>query len=278
LGQRKNDPHQKLESLERWSARATLLILAGIVVDIGLLFWFPHERIERLGGTIANALIAVGLIIEYLVILRAIVATGNANRESDEKIAAAEARAAEANQKAQEAILELARLREKGELTADAVLATAEATRANALAAQFLLALSQQLAPLMRPGMQMPGFLSVQQHAQIVLKVKPFAGKQFDVDIDITSNALERVGLLGSLDHALQEAGWLHVARRQQYKSKVDFRGVIIEVDASKDSELLDAAATLASALNSEGIAATVNPKSETDTTNVIHILGGPMP
>jgi hypothetical protein len=53
---------------------------------------------------------------------------------------------------------------------------------------------------------------------------------------------------------------------------------VRIELDASKDPELLDAAETLASALNAEGIAATVNLKTETDTTNVIHILVGPKP
>ena len=84
---------------------------------------------------------------------------------------------------------ETARLRGKEALTADAVLATAKATIANAVAAQFLLALSQQLAQLMVPGMKMPGFLSFEQQTQIVSKVKHFAGKQFDVDIDITSRA-----------------------------------------------------------------------------------------
>lgn len=44
----------------------------------------------------ADILIAVGLILEYVVIGRAIVATGDANRESDEKVAAANARALEA--------------------------------------------------------------------------------------------------------------------------------------------------------------------------------------
>jgi len=33
FGQTKKDAHQKLQALERWSARATLLILLGIVVD-----------------------------------------------------------------------------------------------------------------------------------------------------------------------------------------------------------------------------------------------------
>jgi hypothetical protein len=157
------------------------------------------------------------------------------------------------------------------------VLATAQATKANALAAQFLLALSQQLAKLMVPGMEMPGFLSVEQLDRIVSKVKPFAGKQCDLDIDITSNDLERVGLAGGLGVALDKAGWVKVARGQQ-SSIASVPGVTIEVDATKDPELLDAAETLASALNAEGIAATVNPKTETDATNVIHILVGPKP
>jgi hypothetical protein len=97
LGQRNNSAHQKLESLERWSARATLLILLGIIADIALLFWFPHAGTERLAGTAANVVIALGLAIEYVVILRAIIETGKANRESDEKIAEANERAIKAD-------------------------------------------------------------------------------------------------------------------------------------------------------------------------------------
>jgi hypothetical protein len=97
LGHKKIDPHQKLESLERWSARATLAILLGIFIEIGSLFWFQHDPVERLIGVIANALIGIGLVVEYIAILRAIVASGDANRESDEKIAEANERAAQAD-------------------------------------------------------------------------------------------------------------------------------------------------------------------------------------
>jgi hypothetical protein len=100
LGQRKNDPHQKLEALERWSARATLVILAGIVIEIASLFWFPHDPKERAMSIAADVLIAAGLIVEYVVIGRAIVATGDANRESDETVAAANKTAAEAMKEA----------------------------------------------------------------------------------------------------------------------------------------------------------------------------------
>jgi hypothetical protein len=70
----KNDPHQALEALERWSGRATLLIFAGILTEMALVVYFRHE--EWLGSFVANALIGIGLIAEYIVIVRTIVASG----------------------------------------------------------------------------------------------------------------------------------------------------------------------------------------------------------
>lgn len=96
LGQRKNDPHARLEALERWSARATLLILIGILVDIALALTFTREFWERIGSIAANAFIGIGLIVEYIVIGRAVIAGGEAQRLSDEKIAESNARAKEA--------------------------------------------------------------------------------------------------------------------------------------------------------------------------------------
>jgi hypothetical protein len=113
LGQRKKDAHQRLEELERWSARATLLIFFGIVVDIATVLYVPHERAEIAGSLIANGLIGVGLIVEYIVILRAITASGEAQREADVRVGIAEKQAAEANARAAGALLELARLEKK---------------------------------------------------------------------------------------------------------------------------------------------------------------------
>ncbi|HXW41572.1 MAG TPA: hypothetical protein VEK75_10235 [Xanthobacteraceae bacterium] len=111
LGQRKKEAHQRLEELERWSARATLLILFGIVVDIATVLYVPHERAEIIGALIANGLIGVGLIIEYIVILRAITASGEAQREADERVGIAEKQASEANARAAEAELKTEMLR-----------------------------------------------------------------------------------------------------------------------------------------------------------------------
>jgi hypothetical protein len=101
LGKAK-DPHQKLESLERWSARATLLILLGIAVEAVAVFQFPHALEERLWSLAANGAIGIGLIVEYFVIGRAIVATRQAEAESNQKIAKANAEAAKANERALE--------------------------------------------------------------------------------------------------------------------------------------------------------------------------------
>jgi hypothetical protein len=84
----------------------------------------------------------------------------------------------------------------------------------------------------------------------------------------------------------LKTDGWIEIERSDPAAGvgifSMDRAGgpalVKIEVDASKDPELFDAAKALASALNDEGIAATVDPKSETDAANVIHILVGPKP
>jgi hypothetical protein len=113
IGQRKNDPHQTLESLERWSARATLLILFGILFEIFLLFWFPHDKWERLWSAVADVFIGFGLVVEYIVILRAIVASGDADRQSNEKIFEAKQRAAKAELATAEAKLETERLKKE---------------------------------------------------------------------------------------------------------------------------------------------------------------------
>jgi hypothetical protein len=91
----KNDPLQTLEVLERWSGRATLLIFAGILVEMALVVYFRHE--EWLGSFVANALIGIGLIAEYIVIARTIVASGEVQRLAGEKVAQALERASRAD-------------------------------------------------------------------------------------------------------------------------------------------------------------------------------------
>jgi hypothetical protein len=104
----------------------------------------------------------------------------------------------------------------------------------------------------------------------------------------VTSSSIRLGGLLGSIKAGLKLGGWIEIERDDPAAGVGVFsmeRGgspalVRIDVDASKDSELMQAAEALASALNGEGIAATVEPKAETDAANdsMIHIFVGPKP
>ena len=173
---------------------------------------------------------------------------------------------------------EAARLFDADLANARAGLAVAQAGRASLLTSQQLFVFMETMAfaqGLMTKEEMSPAARSL----QIGSKVRPFAGKQFDAIIP--SGAVDLEALLGSLTVALKKEGWVKVSGREQ--SSADhalIRGVIIDVDASKDPTLWDAAQALGSALNAEGIAAMVNPKPETDASNanVIHILIGPAP
>lgn len=112
MGQKKEKtPHQKLDALESATGWGTLIILAGILLEIVAFFFLGHQ--ERLAALVANALIAIGLIIEYVAIRLTIIASGEAKQESDERIAISEAQAAEANARTKEAELKLAQLEKK---------------------------------------------------------------------------------------------------------------------------------------------------------------------
>ncbi len=171
---------------------------------------------------------------------------------------------------------ETTRLRAKESLVDDALLANARASLDNALAAQQIGVTAERLA--FAQGLITSGQMTeAARTLSIVSKVSPFAGKQFDAVT--SSNGLGT--LLNSLRAALITAGWVEVNRSDAIRPQSGVGApslVEINVDSSKDAELLAAATALASALNAEGIAATVNPKIEADATNVIHILVRPKP
>jgi hypothetical protein len=100
----KIDTHSGLARLEQLSAKATLLILAGVLVEIAFIIYYPHDWPTVISTVVANGAIGLGLVIEYFVILKAIVVSEEAQRTSDEKIA-------EANKAAAEAHLETERLK-----------------------------------------------------------------------------------------------------------------------------------------------------------------------
>jgi multidrug efflux pump subunit AcrA (membrane-fusion protein) len=266
------------------------LVVAAVIAEVFIAIAHPpyDAFLQRWGSALADALIAIGIVGEVLFsMIEARCQTElriRSNAKLEDAIAqAGEAneRAAEANQKAQEAILETARLRAKEQLVDDALLANAQAARAIALVAQQNGATAERLA--LAQGLITPGQMSeAARSLSIVSKINPFAGKQFDAVT--TSNHIELGVFLRSLRAALTTAGWIEVDlgeidERQREQSNVGGPVLVtIHADSTRDPQLLDAATTLASALNSEGIAAIVNPKTETDATNVIHILVGPKP
>jgi uncharacterized membrane protein YidH (DUF202 family) len=86
-----------LQRPENSSARATLLILIGIVVEILAILIFSHADMtwwEKSAYIVANAVIGVGLAIEYVVIQKTILASEAQKRESDRQVAHARRMAA----------------------------------------------------------------------------------------------------------------------------------------------------------------------------------------
>jgi len=106
----------RAEGLERWSARATLAILSGITIEIGILMWFPHLHFwETVATASANILIGSGLAAEYVVIVRLSAVKRRASEEFMKRLAEVEASATEANLRAIATQLALQALRQSRE-------------------------------------------------------------------------------------------------------------------------------------------------------------------
>jgi hypothetical protein len=119
---KKSDPTAALERLEWWSWRATIIILLGIAIEgwNAIHFRAPGETgLEVFTKLAADVLVGLGLAIEAVCILRAIVETRKEKRESDERIA-------KANERASQAALELERLKTPRVLTTPQALALSQ--------------------------------------------------------------------------------------------------------------------------------------------------------
>ncbi len=101
------DPSAALESLDTWSLRATVIILAGIVIEgwAAVHFWSEPPTLAKLIWKIlADLLVGGGLLVEVVCIPRAIVWTRREKEASDRQIAEANRQAKEAEARAAEAI------------------------------------------------------------------------------------------------------------------------------------------------------------------------------
>ena len=218
--------------------------------------------------------LVVGVVSTILIVWMAGVKEAYWDQDRD----AAQVRIAELNN-------ETARLRANELKVLDSLLANAHAGRANALAAEATRSVTEAIA-IGQGLVKREAASETTRVLYIVSKVAPFAGKKFDAVV--TSSSISLGGFLGSLKSALKQAGWIEIEQDDPAAGVGVFsmeRGgspalVRIDVDASKDSELMQAANALASALIAEGIAATVEPKAETDAANdsMIHIFVGPKP
>jgi hypothetical protein len=90
-------PHVRLHDLERVSGRATLAIAVGIGIEVFALFLLePSWDLKWICSLVADLLIFIGLLVEYLVILETIEASKADRIESDREVANAMNRAAQA--------------------------------------------------------------------------------------------------------------------------------------------------------------------------------------
>jgi hypothetical protein len=94
---RARPPHTRLEDLERRSGQATLAISIGIALEVLGLFISEHPwNFEKFTSLIADLLILIGLLVEYLVIYETIEASRADRIESDKVVASALDRATDA--------------------------------------------------------------------------------------------------------------------------------------------------------------------------------------
>jgi len=262
---------------ENFSKYCGWTVVAGLLIEVCLAWKYRGHAtwMENWGPIFADALIALGVFGEIYFAGRVSKSEKALRRISDEKVAEANARAAEAQ-------LETARLRTHNALIADALLATARAGRDNALAAAAIRTTTEQLA--LAQGLVASENMSEAARAFLTIKkITSFAGKQFDAVV--TSTDIELGTLLGSLKAALKTAGWIEVETNgttiQQGAQQSSAGGpalVTVQVDPSKISELWEAAQALTSALNANGIEALANQTRapENSPANAIHILIGP--
>jgi hypothetical protein len=242
--------------------------------------WYP---VAWKGLLMAGAITALAAFATIAFLLLQWRTTGIRERHSEWRTQVLELQTAEAKRDtvaAQERIAELnnetARLRESG-------LATLHAQRDSALGAEVTRAVTEALA-IAQGSVKREATSEATRALYIVPKVTPFAGKKFDAVV--TSIALDLGGLVRTLRAALKMAGWIEIERPDPAAGveifSMDRAGgpalVRIHVDAGKDPELLDAAKTLASALNAEAIAAIIKTEPDATNANVIHILVGPKP
>ena len=241
-GQKKT-PSERLESLERWSGWATLLILCGIVLEIGNLFWFPHHQTnwELVSAIAALLAIGFGLAVEYICILGTIKASGEEKLESDAKLTEALNRAA----KAQEDLVKYL-------------------TPRRLLLAPYQSKVVAALKPFSGTKYDIGFGTGDGEQADIVWDIE---------DVLKAAGWIELIWGVHGVGVMVNQRG----TSGRPIAGSVAAQNVEIHLDATSRQQLLPAANALASALNGIEIKASVVPSNVANThTDAMHVLIGP--
>jgi hypothetical protein len=107
------DLERSIGSCERWAWFGGAVVIGGVAAEIAIAAYHPlyDSWLEQWGSALANSLVAIGVALEIIFSQMAGLRQNELRRRSDEKAVEANARAAKADQKAQEAALEISRLK-----------------------------------------------------------------------------------------------------------------------------------------------------------------------
>ncbi|RQH12681.1 hypothetical protein [Bradyrhizobium sp. RP6] len=233
-------PHQRMETLERWSAGATLGILVGILIEIGVLWRYEYhpDQAKFWLSILANILIGLGLTVEYFCIRWTIIASKEAEAENDAKLAAALNRAASAEEE----------------------LFAFRTTRRHVIGPQ-----QAQLTNLMRPF----------AGAVFDTAMSHFEREIGDILWDIEA-ALDAAGWQ-QIDWAAPAYASAIRRNLRPISGSALAQNVEIEIDPSQRQSLLPAADALIRALNQIGIDAREAPYTSVNgNPHAIHVMVGP--
>jgi hypothetical protein len=238
-GGRISDPAKKLTILERWSARATLLILVGILGEIAAMFIFFRPELswtERSVAILCDLFIGVGLGVEYICIIQTIDASSVLQRTSEERVA-------ESNRLAREAQLELAKFRSSRYLTTEQQAA-----------------ISETLRPFAGSIFDTGWSLGTSEQQDFAWVLEPTLTEAGWTQIDWS------------------DGGTLYIYRggHRPIAGVVSVADVSIQLHPGSEALLSPAALALAAALRDIGIAAAVDPFNVRSTNeNAIHVMIG---
>jgi len=236
----KTELENLLSLLDNWAAFFTLLVVIGVGGEL-----FVHIKYSRT----SKRLIAMQHD-EEKAREAEIARLGKEAAESGKGIADANARAAEANAHAAKAEEHLGAANERASQAYErAAQAEREAAKFNETAER------ERLARLKLEAALTPRSLSIEQHRDMVAKLRGYSGQR--LDIFIYGDATEIVRTANLIGGTVRDAGW-NVKLWATMSSGVAVTGILVSTRAGSPATVEHAANSLISALNSGGMSSTL--------------------